>query len=218
MKIAMIGTGYVGLVSGACFAEFGAEVVCVDVDADKIDRLNRGEMPIYEPELGTTVEKGVRGGRLSFTTDLAAAVRSAASSTMLSGPSSKDGAPLEVSSSTNFSFSPAGASCEMWPSRARPVTRTLPPSGSRSPAMSRKSVVFPAPFIPTRPTRCPLDICALAPEKSGRPPIPYVSSLMCSMWFAVNTSRSGRVFSLGGHQEVLRLAAHKRLPTPSGHL
>jgi UDPglucose 6-dehydrogenase len=77
MKIAMIGTGYVGLVSGACFAEFGAEVVCVDVDANKIDRLNRGEIPIYEPELDTTVEKGVRGGRLSFTTDLAAAVRSA---------------------------------------------------------------------------------------------------------------------------------------------
>lgn len=77
MKIAMIGTGYVGLVSGACFAEFGAEVVCVDMDADKIERLNRGEIPIYEPELDTTVEKGVRGGRLSFTTDLAAAVRSA---------------------------------------------------------------------------------------------------------------------------------------------
>ena len=77
MKIAMIGTGYVGLVSGACFAEFGAEVVCVDMDADKIDCLNRGEIPIYEPELDTTVEKGVRGGRLSFTTDLAAAVRSA---------------------------------------------------------------------------------------------------------------------------------------------
>ncbi|MEE2759855.1 MAG: UDP-glucose/GDP-mannose dehydrogenase family protein [Pseudomonadota bacterium] len=74
MKIAMIGTGYVGLVSGACFAEFGAEVVCVDKDADKIDRLNRGEIPIYEPELDTTVQKGVRGGRLSFTSNLAAAV------------------------------------------------------------------------------------------------------------------------------------------------
>ena len=77
MKIAMIGTGYVGLVSGACFAEFGAEVTCVDMDGGKIERLNRGEIPIYEPELDTTVEKGVRGGRLSFTTDLAAAVRAA---------------------------------------------------------------------------------------------------------------------------------------------
>ncbi len=77
MKIAMIGTGYVGLVSGACFAEFGAEVVCVDMDADKIGRLKRGEIPIYEPELDSTVEKGVRGGRLSFTTDLAAAVSAA---------------------------------------------------------------------------------------------------------------------------------------------
>ena len=61
MKIAMIGTGYVGLVSGACFAEFGAEVVCVDMDADKIGRLKRGEIPIYEPELDSTVEKGTFG-------------------------------------------------------------------------------------------------------------------------------------------------------------
>ena len=65
----MIGTGYVGLVSGACFAEFGAEVVCVDKDADKIDCLNRGEIPIYEPELDSTVEKGVRGGRGVFYLD-----------------------------------------------------------------------------------------------------------------------------------------------------
>ena len=91
MKIAMIGTGYVGLVSGACFAEFGAEVVCVDMDADKIDCLNRGEIPIYEPELDTTVEKGVRGGRLSFTTDLAAAVRSADSVFIAVGTPSRRG-------------------------------------------------------------------------------------------------------------------------------
>lgn len=74
MRIAMIGTGYVGLVSGACFSEFGVDVVCVDKDADKIDRLQRGEIPIYEPGLDTLVEKNVRAGRLSFTRDLANAV------------------------------------------------------------------------------------------------------------------------------------------------
>ncbi len=77
MKIAMIGTGYVGLVSGACFAEFGPDVTCVDLDADKIERLLRGEIPIYEPGLNALVAKGVKSGRLSFTTDLAKAVSEA---------------------------------------------------------------------------------------------------------------------------------------------
>lgn len=72
----MIGTGYVGLVSGACFSEFGIEVVCVDLDAEKIARLEDGIMPIYEPGLETLVESNVSAGRLSFTTDLTAAVRS----------------------------------------------------------------------------------------------------------------------------------------------
>ncbi|MFN3936754.1 MAG: UDP-glucose dehydrogenase family protein [Gemmobacter sp.] len=74
MKIAMIGTGYVGLVSGVCFSDFGHRVVCVDKDAGKIDRLNRGEVPIYEPGLDTLMARNVAAGRLSFTTDLAAAV------------------------------------------------------------------------------------------------------------------------------------------------
>ncbi len=77
MKIAMIGTGYVGLVSGACFAEFGPDVTCVDVDAAKIERLLNGEIPIYEPGLHDLVAKGVQSGRLSFTTDLARAVSEA---------------------------------------------------------------------------------------------------------------------------------------------
>ena len=74
MKIAMIGTGYVGLVSGVCFSDFGHEVVCVDKDPRKIEMLERGEVPIYEPGLDTLMAKNVEAGRLSFTLDLNAAV------------------------------------------------------------------------------------------------------------------------------------------------
>ncbi|PPR19775.1 MAG: UDP-glucose 6-dehydrogenase, partial [Alphaproteobacteria bacterium MarineAlpha10_Bin3] len=75
MRIAMIGTGYVGLVSGACFAKFGVEVTCVDKDEAKIERLKRGQMPIYEPGLDALVKDGFDSGRLTVTTGLAGAVR-----------------------------------------------------------------------------------------------------------------------------------------------
>jgi UDPglucose 6-dehydrogenase len=74
MRIAMIGTGYVGLVSGACFADFGHRVTCVDTDAGKIAALNRGEIPIFEPDLDRLVATSVKAGRLDFTTDLAGPV------------------------------------------------------------------------------------------------------------------------------------------------
>lgn len=77
MKIAMIGTGYVGLVSGACFSDFGHDVVCVDKDAGKIEALDAGRMPIYEPGLDALVAANVAAGRLSFTTELASAVAQA---------------------------------------------------------------------------------------------------------------------------------------------
>ncbi|MGK9233884.1 UDP-glucose/GDP-mannose dehydrogenase family protein [Inquilinus limosus] len=74
MRIAMIGSGYVGLVSGACLSEFGHDVICVDKDAGRVEQLKRNEMPIYEPGLDALVAKNAAAGRLSFTTDLAAAV------------------------------------------------------------------------------------------------------------------------------------------------
>jgi UDPglucose 6-dehydrogenase len=77
MQIAVIGTGYVGLVSGACFSEFGVHTICVDKDASKIERLNRGEIPIYEPGLDDLVAKNVKAGRLSFSLDLASSVADA---------------------------------------------------------------------------------------------------------------------------------------------
>ena len=77
MKIAVIGTGYVGLVSGTCFADSGNQVTCVDIDASKIERLNKGQIPIYEPGLSELVVRNAGVGRLAFTTDLATAVSQA---------------------------------------------------------------------------------------------------------------------------------------------
>ncbi|MEL6324367.1 MAG: UDP-glucose/GDP-mannose dehydrogenase family protein, partial [Pseudomonadota bacterium] len=77
MRITMIGTGYVGLVSGACFADFGHTVTCVDKDVSKIDRLNRGEIPIFEPELDRLVETNVREERLFFTSEAKDAIAGA---------------------------------------------------------------------------------------------------------------------------------------------
>ena len=77
MRIAMIGTGYVGLVSGACLSEFGHTVTCVDKDKAKIDMLRAGRIPIFEPGLETIVATNTQAGRLSFTTDLATAVKDA---------------------------------------------------------------------------------------------------------------------------------------------
>ncbi len=77
MRIGVVGTGYVGLVSGTCFAEFGIEVVCVDKDAKKIDMLKNGGVPIYEPGLDDLIEKQVKAKRLSFTTDLGEAMKDA---------------------------------------------------------------------------------------------------------------------------------------------
>ena len=91
MKIAMVGSGYVGLVSGACFADFGHDVVCIDKDQGKIDRLRDGVMPIYEPGLDALVESNVKAGRLSFTTSLAEGVRDASAIFIAVGTPSRRG-------------------------------------------------------------------------------------------------------------------------------
>ena len=77
MRIAVVGTGYVGLVAGTCFAESGNSVTCIDIDAEKIATLRKGESPIYEPGLKELLQRNLRDGRLSFTTDYAEGMKGA---------------------------------------------------------------------------------------------------------------------------------------------
>jgi UDPglucose 6-dehydrogenase len=94
MNICMVGTGYVGLVTGACFADFGMNVVCVDKDADKIAALQRGEIPIYEPGLEEIVARNERAGRLRFTTDLKGSIQGSLAIFIAVGtPPKPDGSP-----------------------------------------------------------------------------------------------------------------------------
>ena len=95
MQIAVIGPGYVGLVSGACFADFGIDVVCADIDEDKIAQLENGQIPFFEPGLFEKVQTNVAAGRLSFTTDVAAAIRDALVVFIAVGtPANRDGTAI----------------------------------------------------------------------------------------------------------------------------
>lgn len=109
MHIAVIGTGYVGLVTGACFAEFGVEVTCVDVDEKKIEDLKKGIIPIYEPGLDTIVEKNAKAGRLHFTTDLKSSVEAALVVFFAVGTPPKDDGSPDMSYYQQAALDVAGA-------------------------------------------------------------------------------------------------------------
>jgi UDPglucose 6-dehydrogenase len=131
MRIAMIGTGYVGLVSGACFSEFGVSVTCVDKDADKIARLQRGEVPIYEPGLDQLVAVNTAAGRLSFTTDLKAALDGAEAVFIAVGTPSRRG---DGHADLSYVFAAAAEIAEtlaqLPPNRTVVVTKSTVPVGT----------------------------------------------------------------------------------------
>ena len=126
MHIAVIGSGYVGLVTGACFAEFGVDVTCVDVDEEKIERLMNGIMPIYEPGLEHLVSKNTHAGRLTFTTDVRQAVQEALVIFLAVGtPPLPDGSP-----DLSYIESAAGAVAEHMNGYKVVVTKSTVPIGT----------------------------------------------------------------------------------------
>jgi UDPglucose 6-dehydrogenase len=127
MRIAMIGTGYVGLVSGACFSDFGHDVVCVDKDQGKIDALKRGVMPIFEPGLDDLVERNVRGGRLSFTTNLSDGVAGADAVFIAVGTPSRRG---DGHADLSYVFGAAREIAEALTGPAVVVTKSTVPVGT----------------------------------------------------------------------------------------
>ncbi len=127
MRIAMIGTGYVGLVSGTCFSEFGADVICVDKDAGKIETLNAGDIPIFEPGLGRMVESNVSAGRLTFSTDLKAAVKGADAVFIAVGTPSRRG---DGAADLTYVFSAAEEVAEALNGYTVVVTKSTVPVGT----------------------------------------------------------------------------------------
>jgi UDPglucose 6-dehydrogenase len=127
MRIAMIGTGYVGLVSGACFSDFGHDVVCVDKDTRKIDALKAGTMPIFEPGLDRLVERNVSGGRLSFTTDLKEGVAGADAIFIAVGTPSRRG---DGHADLSYVFGAAREIAEALTGPAAIVTKSTVPVGT----------------------------------------------------------------------------------------
>ncbi|HMG48156.1 MAG TPA: UDP-glucose/GDP-mannose dehydrogenase family protein [Allosphingosinicella sp.] len=127
MRIAIIGTGYVGLVSGACFSDFGHDVICVDKDARKIADLDRGQMPIFEPGLDRLVARNAAAGRLSFTTELAAAVTGAEAVFIAVGTPSRRG---DGHADLSYVYGAAREIGELLPGPAVVVTKSTVPVGT----------------------------------------------------------------------------------------
>jgi len=127
LKIAIVGSGYVGLVSGACFADFGHEVVCIDKDQSKIDKLSAGCMPIYEPGLASLVERNVKAGRLSFTTNLPGGVEGCKAIFIAVGTPSRRG---DGHADLSFVYSVAGEIGQNIKSPAVIVTKSTVPVGT----------------------------------------------------------------------------------------
>ena len=127
MRIAMIGTGYVGLVSGACLAEFGHEVVCIDKDPAKVETLKSGGIPIFEPGLDEVVAAGVRSGRLSFDTDLARGVAGASAVFLAVGTPSRRG---DGHADLSFVFAAAEEIAKALTGYAVVVTKSTVPVGT----------------------------------------------------------------------------------------
>ncbi len=164
-RLVMVGSGYVGLVSGACLSDFGHTVVCVDKDAAKIALLEKGEMPIYEPGLAELVIKNVRGGRLSFSLDLAGAVAGADAVFIAVGTPSRRGdghADLSYvyAAAREIAASLTGY-CVIVTKSTVPVgteTRSSGSSGRRGPTSSSPSFPIPSSCVRARPS----------PTSSGR--------------------------------------------------
>ncbi len=127
MRIAMIGTGYVGLVSGACLSEFGHEVVCIDKDANKVETLRHGGIPIFEPGLDEVVAANMKAGRLSFEIDLAAAVAGAAAIFIAVGTPSRRG---DGHADLSYVFSAAEEIARALTGHAVVVTKSTVPVGT----------------------------------------------------------------------------------------
>ncbi|MFP6757785.1 MAG: UDP-glucose 6-dehydrogenase, partial [Alphaproteobacteria bacterium] len=127
MKIVMVGTGYVGLVSGACFSEFGVDVVCIDTDTAKIDALSAGQVPIYEPGLDDLVARNRAAGRLAFGTDPAAAMADADAVFIAVGTPSRRG---DGHADLSFVFAAAESIAKAITSRLVIVTKSTVPVGT----------------------------------------------------------------------------------------
>ncbi|MEI7512065.1 MAG: UDP-glucose/GDP-mannose dehydrogenase family protein [Candidatus Uhrbacteria bacterium] len=142
MKVAVIGTGYVGLVSGACLAEIGHDVTCVDVDPAKIERLLRGEMPIHEPGLAEVVSKNVQAGRLRFTTSYAEAIPGAQVISIGVGtPSAADG-----SADLQYVFAAAEEIAKYLSTYAVIVDKSTVPVGTSEQVAERIRTIFEGEF------------------------------------------------------------------------